>query len=135
MEDKLFNEYSNLSLSAVMLEPDIIFFGEFVEDILAYYNKTSDSERIDLVFDEGTISKYDYIPCDVFNVTLYRGGHELDFDFTSNYHYTEIENYRCLWIDLYYTKENYDSDKVFKDIVREINNFKNRDFKEYLETL
>lgn len=135
IEDKNLHKYENLSLSHVLLEPDIIFFCEFVETILAYFNEKRDGDRIDLCFDDGVIAKYDGIPCEAFNITLYREGYELEKGYTSNYHFSEIENFRCLWIDLYYSKEDYNSDKVFKDIIREINNFKNRDFKKYLDTL
>lgn len=135
MEDKLIGNYKNLKLSNIILETDIISFAEFVEEILAYKNSTLEGSRIDVSFEPGIISKYNDIPCDVFNITLYRDGEELEKGYTSNYIYTEFDNFRCLWIDLYYSKKDYDSDKVFKDIIREINNFKNRDFQEYLDTL
>lgn len=135
MEMKTLHTYKDLSLSGLVLEPDIISFGESVEDILSYLNKVSDGYRIDITIDSGMIAKYNGIPCDAFNITLYRKGYELEKDYTSNYYFTEVENFRCLWVDLYYSKENYDSDKVFKDIIREINNFKNRDLKVYLDTL
>ena len=128
--------YKDLPLGSALLTPDILSFADFVESAL--YTMTQlypMNDRIDITIDSGMIAKYDGIPCDTFNVTLYRNGYELEKCYTSNYHFTEVENFRCFWVDLYYSKENYDSDKVFKDIIREINNFKNRDFKEYLDTL
>lgn len=134
MDDKSNNTYTDLSLGYTLLEQDIIFFSEFVEEILSYYNKTYKDERIDVHFDNGTIFKYDNIPFDVLKISLYRDGWELEKDYTSNYMYMEDEDgERLFWIDLYYSPKDYDSDKVFKDILREINNFKNRDFKEYLD--
>ena len=43
------------------------------------------------------------------------------------------KGYRIFWVDLYYNPEDYDSDDVYRDILREINNFVNRDFKKYFE--
>ena len=134
MDDKSNNTYTDLSLGYTLLEPDIIFFSEFVEEILSYYNNTYKDERIDVRFDNGTIFKYDNIPFDVLKISLYRDGWGLEKEYTSNYTYMEDEDgERLFWIDLYYSPEDYDSDKVFKDILREINNFKNRDLKEYLD--
>lgn len=42
--------------------------------------------------------------------------------------YSEFENHRNFWVDLYYYPEEYNSDAVAKDIMRELNNFINRDF-------
>ena len=134
MDAKYFGGYKNLPLAGIILEPDIICFSEFVEEVLSYYNKTLNSERIDTSIDAGTIAKYDGIPFDRLQISLYRAGWELEKGYTSNYMYMENEDGdRLFWLDLYYSPEDYDSDLVFKDILREINNFKNRDLKEYLE--
>ena len=133
LHEKSAGNYSNLGLSHVLLNTDFISFAEFVEEILSMYNKLdSNLERIDFQIDNGTLSRWKLF-FDNFNVSLYRKGWELDKDFTSNYMYTEFADDRNFWIDLYYFPENYDSDKVFKDILREMNNFYNRDFKKYLK--
>ena len=133
LHEKSAGNYSNLGLSHVLLNTDFISFAEFVEEILSMYNKLdSNLERIDFQIDNGTLSRWKLF-FDNFNVSLYRKGWELDKDFTSNYMYTEFADDRNFWIDLYYSPENYDSDKVFKDILREMNNFYNRDFKKYLK--
>ena len=138
MHDKSLGKYKDLSLSRVILQPDIISFAEFVEEILSYYNSHKEGKnddflnRIDFSIDEGTIAKYE-LPFDNFNITLYRNSIEIDTrEYTSNYSYTEFEYHRNFWIDLYYYKEDYNSDKVVKDIIRELNNFINRDFEKYL---
>ena len=138
MFEKSDDTYVDLNLGYALCDPDIVFFAEFVTDILAYYNNVYEvtnngcGDRIDVSFDSGILAKYDGIPCDVFNVTLYRSGYELNKSYASNYEYTEVEDHRCLWVDLYYAQEDFDVDLVYRDIVREINNFKNRDFHKYL---
>lgn len=136
MHDKSEGVYKDLPLGSALLTPDILSFADFVESVL--YTMTQlypVNDRIDIQIDEGVINKYE-LPFDSFTVSLYRNGFEVDDkDYSSNYIYTEWDNYRNFWVDLYYYPEDYDSDLVFKDIIREINNFKNRDFQEYLNTL
>ena len=136
MYDKSEGIYKDLPLGSALLTPDILSFADFVESVLYTMTKLyPTNDRIDIQIDEGTINKY-VLPFDAFTVSLYRNGFEVDDkDYSSNYIYTEWDNYRNLWFDLYYHPENYDSDLVFKDIIREINNFKNRDLKVYLDTL
>lgn len=130
--EKSEGNYKNLGLSHIILDTDLISFAEFAEEILSMYNNLdSCSERIDFSIDDGTFSRWEVF-FDDFRISLYRDGIELEKPFTSNYIYTEFDNHRCFWVDLYYSKENYDSDKVFKDILRELNNFIHRDFKKYL---
>lgn len=132
LHGKSLGTYTNLGLSHVLLNTDFISFSEFLEEILSKYNKNnSTSERIDVFLDSGILSRWNLF-FDSFTVSLYRGGFELDKNFTSNYIYTEISGDRNFWIDLYYSKDTYDTDKVFKDILREMNNFYNRDYKKYL---
>ena len=134
IHDKCACVYKDLSLGTIILNTDIIYFAEFAEEILHYYNDNLDGSRIDFSIDPGTIAKYN-LPFDSFNITLYRTPDEIEVrNHTSNYMYTEFEDYRNLWVDLYYYKDEYDSDKVAKDIMREINNFMNRDFDEYLNS-
>lgn len=133
MYEKNEGTYKNLPLEHALLTPDILSFADEVEEIL--YIKTQlnpFANRIDFSIDEGMINKFN-LPFDSFNISLYRNGMELNIrDYTSNYIYTEYDYDRNLWIDLYYYPEYYDSDLVFKDIIREINNFMNRDFDKYL---
>ena len=133
LHDKNAGKYENLSLSHILLDTDLISFAEFAEEILSMYNKMDfHSDRIDFYIDEGTLSRWNLF-FDNFSITLYRGGYELDKDFTSDYTYTEFSHRRNFWIDLYYSPDTYDSDKVFKDILRELNNFYHRDFEKYLK--
>lgn len=131
LEDRSNGTYADLSLGRIILDVDILSFADFLEDILKKENDRRNTERIDIRIDAGTLSRWD-LPFDEFAVTLYRAGSELDKDFSSNYMYMEMGGFRTFWLDLYYSKEDYDVDDVFRDILREINNFKNRDLKEYL---
>lgn len=139
LESKSQGDYTDLSLTHAIINSDLISFVDFVEEILSRkeystpLKKESYLNRIDINFDHNIISKWD-LPFDSFSITLYRDGWEVESKyFTSNYMYMENENCRTLWIDLYYTKDEYDSDDVFRDILIEINNFINRDFKKYLK--
>ena len=143
--DKSDGTYKDLSLAGALLDFEVISFADFIEDILSKENERLDDYRIDINFDQNVIRRWE-LPFDEFTVTLYRNGFELNKDFSSNYMYMEMnaedggsgfENggFRRFWLDLYYSKEDYDRDDVFRDILREINNFKNRDFKEYLKEL
>lgn len=128
MHLKTLGAYKDLSLGRVILQPDIISFAEFVEEILSYYNEHLTGSRIDFSIDEGTIAKYN-LPFDNFNITLYRTDYDIEgINYTSNYMYSDFENHRNFWVDLYYYPETYNSDAVAKDIMRELNNFINRDF-------
>lgn len=134
MYEKSDGIYRDLPLGVALLTPDILSFADFVESAL--YTMTQlypINDRIDVHIDKGVINKYE-LPFDSFTVSLYYGGWEVDCrKYTSNYSYTEIEHHRNLWVDLYYYPEDYDSDLVFKDILREINNFMNHDFEKYLK--
>ena len=133
LHEKSEGTYSNLGLSHILLDIDLISFAEFIEEILYMYKKMdSDSNRIDIHVDSGTLARWNLF-FDDFNVTLYRNGWELDKDFTSNYMYTEFDDNRNFWVDLYWSPEDYDSDKVFKDILRELNNFYHRDIEKHLK--
>jgi len=142
LEDKSNGKYYDLSLGGTLLLPDVLSLGDFVEEILAKkeystpLKEQSYSNRIDIRFDNGILSRWD-LPFDEFAITLYRNGWEVENkNFTSNYMYMESETgSRIFWVDLYYTPEDYDSDDVFRDIIMEINNFINRDFNKYLNTL
>lgn len=132
MLEKTFGDYTSLPLSC-LVDNTYIHVADFVEEIIAMYNKMDKkSDRIDINFDSGTLSKWNVF-FDTLNITLYRSGWELEKVYSSNYSYTEFDDHRNFWIDLYYSPESYDSDFVFKDILREMNNFINRDFKEYLD--
>lgn len=52
MHLKTLGVYKDLSLGRVILQPDIISFAEFVEDILHYYNEHLEGDRIDFSIDE-----------------------------------------------------------------------------------
>jgi len=134
MYEKSDGIYKDLSLGSILLTPDVLSFADFVESAL--YTMTQlypMNDRIDVQIDEGVINKYE-LPFDAFTISLYREGFEVDCrKYTSNYIFTEVEYHRNLWVDLYYYPEDYDSDLVFKDILREINNFMNRDFEKYLK--
>lgn len=140
LEDKSNGTYKDLSLGGALLLPDVLSFADFVEEILARkeystpLKEESYLNRIDIKFDSGILSRWN-LPFDEFSLTLYRDGWEVENkDFTSNYMYMEDEKgYRIFWVDLYYNPEDYDSDDVYRDILREINNFVNRDFKKYFE--
>ena len=135
MHNKFEGIYNDLPLGRVLLTPDVVFYAEFIEEIIAYYNSMSFEDRIDFHFGSETIFRYDNIPFDELKISLYREGIELEKDYTSNYMYMEGEDgNRLMWIDLYYAPEDYDSDEVMKDIAREINNLMNRDLKEYLNS-
>lgn len=131
MKSKVKGEYKDLPLKYALLEPDIIFFAEFAEEILSEYIKRNNSEsRISFALYSGTLSKYD-VPFDFCTIYLYRSGY--NFNFKSNYMYTEFENgQRLLGIDLYASPEDYDSDEILKAIVNEIINIKYRDLNLYL---
>jgi len=145
LHDKSTGNYEDLSLFYILLDFEVFSFADFVEEILSKENERLNSERIDININKEIVSRWE-LPFDEFTVTLYRDGFELDKDFSSNYMYIEMntedgcggfENggFRRFWLDLYYSKEDYNSDDVFRDILREINNFKNRDFKECLKEL
>ena len=134
MFEKSVGYYEDLLLHKSPLTMDYVYFAKFVESILKEYNKTND-ERIDVNIDEASISKYN-LPFDNFTVSLYREGYELeDKDYTSNYMYFEHSGLRTLWVDLYYKKDYYDSNKITVDIVKEMNNCFNRDLNKYLTSL
>ena len=133
MMDKTEGNYKDLPLYVVLRNFDMIYFSEYVEELLKSYNDNpnSYSERIDLNIDSSTIARYN-LPFDSFTITLYRKGWELEKGFTSNYMYNEFDGNRSMWIDLYYSKEDYDSEDVARDIMRELVNCFYRDLKEYL---
>lgn len=133
MYEKSDGTYKDLPLGSALLTPDVLSFADFVEMAISTEIELYPyMERIDITIDEGVINKYS-LPFDAFTISLYRDGFEVDCrDYSSNYSYTEFEHHRNLWVDLYYYPEDYDSDLVFKDILREINNFMNRDFEKYL---
>lgn len=133
LEDKSNGTYTDLSLGRVLIDTELLSFADFLEDIIHKENDRLNSERVDFIIDSGTLSRWN-LPFDNFCVTLYRGGYELENkDFTSNYMYMEHDNFRTFWLDLYYIKKDYDVDDVYRDILREINNFKNRDLKKYFK--
>ena len=133
MYEKSDGIYKDLLLGTALLIPDVLSFADFVESALYIMTQLYlMNDRIDIQIDEGTINKYE-LPFDSFTISLYRNGFEVDCrKYTSNYSYTEFDYHRNLWVDLYYYPEDYDSDLAFKDILREINNFINRDFDKYL---
>ncbi len=135
MKAKVVGEYKDLPLKYALLEPDIIFFAEFAEEIMNEYNtKFKDGSRISFRIDPGTLAKYD-VPFDCCTIYLYRSGFEVEnFNFKSNYMYTEFKDgQRHLAIDLYSKPEDYDSDELLKAIVNEIINVKYRDLQTYLD--
>lgn len=143
LNDKSFGRYKDLSFTNILFDFEVFSFTGFVEEILTKENERLNSGRIDIHLDQNIIRRWE-LPFDKFAITLYQEGYELEEKkFTSNYMYMEMGGFdhtgletggnRTLWIDLYYSKEDYNCDDVFRDILREINNFKNRDFKEYLK--
>lgn len=134
MEAKFYDDYEDLSLKTVLLNTDIYYFANFVEEQLSYFEAVSEDGRIDLRFDHGVLAKYN-LPFDEFTISLYREGWELQKGHTSNYMYNEFDGLRCMWVDLYYSPEEYDFDEVARDIMKEINNLCFRDLTKYLNEL
>ena len=70
MIEKSNGTYIDLPLEKDILNPDIISFSKYVEELLSYENEKSDDERIDLTIDSGTISKYN-LPFDFYKILIY----------------------------------------------------------------
>ena len=133
LEDRANGNYEDVSLGRIIIDANILSFADFIEYLLRKENERLKLDnRIDIRIDNGTLNKWE-LPFDEFCVTLYRNGYEMDKDFTSNYMYMDMNGYRVFWLDLYYSREDYDMDDVWRDILREINNLKNRDLNAYLK--